>query len=387
MSRRTGDVRDTRSRGFERGFADAILGSRPATDLILPAEVPSNADNNAPLFEDLRKFANRSFAAYPGQPMRVSFTPGDISADYTWSTQDNSIDGAPRVREAPLGPENSPTTLEPGVGYSYGRSQGGVVTVAYDDACAGRQTRTIKSGKFEGAPQIDPITRQTYVTLPLGQNVRTGGRGRTPAGGHDDYSSNHVDGFHWTESNGIGPMGCHGFHAHYNATNTDQVHTLEYETLPEEILTFVLPSAVDHGAGGAWGQPVLPVFLARKFDGKANPWALHFTLVGSEVEMHRSQVVAASAAGVAHYHRREHLGEPPNLLNPFWRATLQPMEIDHRDRGDPTKFSQGTRPMARTLTNGMRVYPQSGDALTAYRGLFDKVHGMELAPGDDGVVR
>ena len=34
------------------------------------------------------------------------------------------------------------------------------------------------------------------------------------------------------------------------------------------------------------------------------------------------------ATGIAYYHRRDHWDEFPNLLNPFWRATLAPIDVD-----------------------------------------------------------
>lgn len=36
----------------------------------------------------------------------------------------------------------------------------------------------------------------------------------------------------------------------------------------------------------------------------------------------------AVSTGLAYYHRREHWREPPNLLNPYWRATLVPATVD-----------------------------------------------------------
>ncbi|HZI03174.1 MAG TPA: hypothetical protein VEZ71_04095, partial [Archangium sp.] len=39
-------------------------------------------------------------------------------------------------------------------------------------------------------------------------------------------------------------------------------------------------------------------------------------------------VQAALATGLAYYHRRGRWNEPPNLWNPFWRATLVAADID-----------------------------------------------------------
>ena len=89
------------------------------------------------------------------------------------------------------------------MGYSYGRAQGGKVVVRYDDACGGRQTRTISSGvERSGA---DPVTGQHYHTFPAGVMVRSS----SERGVHVSYASDHMDGIHWTGANGTGPMGCH----------------------------------------------------------------------------------------------------------------------------------------------------------------------------------
>ena len=372
-----------RWKGYERGLADTILGTRPAERLSLQGS-PSNQDNFTPLFVQLRDFADAAFAAYPNQPFRVSFTRPDIMSDYTWGMQDNTLDNPKRFEEPMSGRD-----LQPGMGYSYGRAQGGVVTIAYDDACAGRQTRTIRSGIWDSPP--DPVTGQVYETLPMGVMVRSSGN----ESAHVGYSSMHLDGIHWLDTNGTGPMGCHGTHAHYASTQVEDEHRLEHNTLPDDILAFVLPSPTGNkGARGAWGQPVVPVFLTRTFPLRGDPWALSFRFgfssAGQELDLQRGDVVTASAAGVAHYHRREHLGEPPNMLNPFWRATLQPVEIDQRSaRFDPTEGTQRLErnmPMMEILRS--RVYDDAPQARRAYDGLRNQVRGMQRHPGDDnGVVR
>jgi hypothetical protein len=42
----------------------------------------------------------------------------------------------------------------------------------------------------------------------------------------------------------------------------------------------------------------------------------------------------ALSAGIAYYHRHGHWKEPPNLLNPYWRATLVPYDVDADGRTD-----------------------------------------------------
>jgi len=39
------------------------------------------------------------------------------------------------------------------------------------------------------------------------------------------------------------------------------------------------------------------------------------------------------SAGIAYYHRKGHWKEPPNLLNPYWRATIVPLTVDAQGRG------------------------------------------------------
>ena len=45
-------------------------------------------------------------------------------------------------------------------------------------------------------------------------------------------------------------------------------------------------------------------------------------------------VQSALASGLAYYHRRGRWREPPNLWNPFWRATLASVEVDKAGDAD-----------------------------------------------------
>ncbi|MFT3709576.1 MAG: Tad domain-containing protein [Archangium sp.] len=97
-----------------------------------------------------------------------------------------------------------------------------------------------------------------------------------------------------------------------------------------------------------WGQPKQVVALERDLSAKKWPWELHFsfpfsatgpagewdgrgqnlhTAAGNGLSIKRQ---TAFATGIAYYHRRYHWDEFPNLLNPFWRATLAPMDVDSR---------------------------------------------------------
>ena len=97
-----------------------------------------------------------------------------------------------------------------------------------------------------------------------------------------------------------------------------------------------------------WGQPKAIVALKRDLRMKTFPWELHFsfpfsatgqasewdgrghklhTRVGKGTSISQQ---AAVATGIAYYHRSDHWDEFPNLLNPFWRATLAPIDVDDR---------------------------------------------------------
>ncbi len=91
----------------------------------------------------------------------------------------------------------------------------------------------------------------------------------------------------------------------------------------------------------AWGQPKNIVALERDNAKNPFPWDLHFgfhfgaqasqfdqrglTVKQGAVDIGRP---VALATGMAYYHRSGHFDEFPNLLNPFWRATLVPLDAD-----------------------------------------------------------
>jgi hypothetical protein len=99
-------------------------------------------------------------------------------------------------------------------------------------------------------------------------------------------------------------------------------------------------------ADDAWGQPKTMVALERDLAARTFPWELHFSFpfsatgpaaqwdgrghriiagAGSGLSIRRQTAIST---GITYYHRREHWDEFPNLLNPFWRATLAAQDID-----------------------------------------------------------
>jgi hypothetical protein len=119
-----------------------------------------------------------------------------------------------------------------------------------------------------------------------------------------------------------------------------------------------LAGATDDAAG----QPKQLALLERDFSRRPpEPWEQSFRfgaagrldLTGGPARKQR-----AVATGIAYYHRFGATGsrwrEPPNLLNPFWRATLVPWNID----------AQGSADLDRVL-----VQAGASDAALAYRAL------------------
>ncbi len=96
-------------------------------------------------------------------------------------------------------------------------------------------------------------------------------------------------------------------------------------------------------SGDNYGEPKNLAVLERNYAGApATPWGeidfrFSFTPTTSErfqgspgttrdgVDLSRQLV---TATGMTYYHRRGHWREPPNLLNPYWRATLVRSDID-----------------------------------------------------------
>ncbi len=133
-----------------------------------------------------------------------------------------------------------------------------------------------------------------------------------------------------------------------------------------------------------WAQPKLPVVVQRDLTrraGPADPWNLgfrfRFSPTGADFDLGRNKRIVlrdgtdisrqtAMATGIAYYHRQGHWKEPPNLLNPFWRAGLTHADIDDQARG-----SGGDIP--KTL-NGAGV----GWAADAYSQLYNSGYrGMQ----------
>ncbi|MCY1075212.1 Tad domain-containing protein [Archangium lansingense] len=100
----------------------------------------------------------------------------------------------------------------------------------------------------------------------------------------------------------------------------------------------------DDSEGNLWAQPKLFALAQRDYKvrgPRSDPWNLlfRFRFTPERASTFDSQglvlangtdisMQSALATGLAYYHRRGRWNEPPNLWNPFWRATLVSADID-----------------------------------------------------------
>lgn len=109
-----------------------------------------------------------------------------------------------------------------------------------------------------------------------------------------------------------------------------------------------------------WAQPKLFSLVQRDYKvrdaagGVRDPWLLQFNFQFSPLRTssfdNRGQTLAdgtdisvqsSLATGLAYYHRRGRWNEPPNLWNPFWRATLVSADIDDSGNADVARTLGG----------------------------------------------
>ncbi|RKH46417.1 pilus assembly protein [Corallococcus sp. AB049A] len=107
--------------------------------------------------------------------------------------------------------------------------------------------------------------------------------------------------------------------------------------------------------GDIWGQPKNYAVIQRDYAQRAaaggDPWDLLFRFrfnpsnsgtVFDNRGVHLGPMFGGMdisrqtsvSTGVTYYHRRDHWKEPPNLLNPYWRATLATDDVDGEDMTD-----------------------------------------------------
>jgi Putative Flp pilus-assembly TadE/G-like len=121
------------------------------------------------------------------------------------------------------------------------------------------------------------------------------------------------------------------------------------------------PLQVVSGEDNLWGQPKNHAVIQRDYSVRStprnrDPWILDFSfdftgtsesaqsgfdnrgvrLSPQNGNLDISRQTALST-GIAYYHRYDHWKEPPNLLNPYWRATLVPFDVDEDGPSDVRK--------------------------------------------------
>jgi hypothetical protein len=113
---------------------------------------------------------------------------------------------------------------------------------------------------------------------------------------------------------------------------------------PNTFVGGVTYNTSDQTSDNRWAQPKLFGYVERDYKVrglKSDPWNLMFKFrftpeSTGQFDNHGwyladgtdISVQSALATGLAYYHRRGHWQEPPNLWNPFWRATLVSADSD-----------------------------------------------------------
>jgi Putative Flp pilus-assembly TadE/G-like len=155
-------------------------------------------------------------------------------------------------------------------------------------------------------------------------------------------------------------------------------HTLlpvKPEYVPSTFIGGITYNTSDDSDGNLWAQPKLFALVQRDYKvrgQRADPWSLRFTFRFSDEEKEFDNqgwelgdgtdisIQQALGTGLAYYHRRGNWQEPPNLWNPFWRATLVSADAD--SGGD---MRQGGNDVPNTVGVALPV------AAEAYRALIN----------------
>jgi len=118
-----------------------------------------------------------------------------------------------------------------------------------------------------------------------------------------------------------------------------------------------------------YGQPKNFAVIQRDYNARTgfDPWAFNFNFkfeYGEDWDNRALQTKTfavdlskqtALAAGLAYYHRYGHWREPPNFLNPFWRATLVSAEVDKQGELDvPAELMNAGVPYAADAYTSLR---------------------------------
>lgn len=107
-----------------------------------------------------------------------------------------------------------------------------------------------------------------------------------------------------------------------------------------------------------FGQPKNMAVMQRNYGlrgpGNTDPWGLPYFFSmggpGQRLELQGQALLdgtnisqqTAVGTGLVYYHRRTHWKEPPNLFNPYWRATLAPADTDQASAADAERATRAT---------------------------------------------
>jgi hypothetical protein len=144
------------------------------------------------------------------------------------------------------------------------------------------------------------------------------------------------------------------------AVPPDERHTLHPHAVPPAGQvdrcagsSCIWPAFYDANAGlitqepDVFGQPKLLASATKDLAGQRDPWNLLFKLRfarsgnGSDLDFTDGHAIAgvvptlqSLSAGIAYYHRPGHWKEPPNMFNPYWRASLVRANVDDTWQAD-----------------------------------------------------
>jgi hypothetical protein len=298
---------------------------------------------------------------------------------------------------------------EIGVEYASSKTTGRIY-LTYNGPC-GRHRRKVDLFAYSRV-HADDGTRYTESQHSWKEGKKA--QGERTADGARNYYINSGEVLHGTlrgsdgyESAGHVPSRmCHPWHRHPGELE-DESHSPGPEIDQLGIMPggfgFLFPQdgpdpdtgAARDGAAGAFGQPKLPVLITRANAGPGvtkDPWNLTFRFPfspsgsGSGIDLQKAasdQPMAALGTGMAYYHRRcttwrkdnlanqnPPLGlpfpagcvswqEPPNLLNPFWHATLVPIDVDEKRVRPGNAASGDATPGARRINEARRMLAAS----------------------------
>lgn len=149
------------------------------------------------------------------------------------------------------------------------------------------------------------------------------------------------------------------------------------------------PAQVVDESDHLYGEPKNYAFIKRDYTKRTSgidPWHMAFNFKffssGPGGTFDNRAVTAggyditqqsALAAGLAYYHRSGHWQEPPNFLNPFWRATLVSADIDKQ--GDPIPGKRKGRKKVKPISGtDIPDTLSAGGAGTAAEEAFDALY-------------